>query len=36
VVTQPKKAALALRWAVAEMERRYLLLSEGQVRNIAG
>jgi len=35
VVTQPKKAAMALRWAVAEMERRYRLLSDGQVRNIA-
>ena len=34
VVTQPKKAAMALRWAVAEMERRYRLLSDGQVRNI--
>ncbi|HCU26121.1 MAG TPA: cell division protein FtsK, partial [Deltaproteobacteria bacterium] len=36
VVTQPKKAALALRWAVSEMERRYRLLSDGQVRNITG
>lgn len=36
VVTQPKKAAMSLRWAVAEMERRYRLLSDGQVRNIAG
>ncbi len=35
VVTQPKKAAMALRWAVSEMERRYRLLSDGQVRNIA-
>jgi S-DNA-T family DNA segregation ATPase FtsK/SpoIIIE len=34
VVTQPKRAAMALRWAVAEMERRYRLLSDGQVRNI--
>ncbi len=34
VVTQPKKAALALAWAVKEMERRYRLLSDGQVRNI--
>ncbi len=36
VVTEPKKAAIALRWAVAEMERRYKLLSDAQVRNIAG
>ncbi len=36
VVTDPEKAALALRWAVAEMERRYALLSEAQVRDIAG
>jgi len=35
VVTQPKKAALALAWAVKEMERRYRLLSDAQVRNIA-
>jgi S-DNA-T family DNA segregation ATPase FtsK/SpoIIIE len=36
VVTDPEKAALALRWAVQEMERRYCLLSEAQVRDIAG
>jgi len=36
VVTDPKKAALALRWGVEEMERRYALLSEAGVRNIAG
>ncbi len=36
VVTDPKKAALALRWAVEEMERRYQVLSEVGVRNIAG
>ncbi len=36
VVTDPKKAALALRWAVEEMERRYALLAEAGVRNIAG
>jgi S-DNA-T family DNA segregation ATPase FtsK/SpoIIIE len=36
VVTDPEKAALALRWAVQEMERRYMLLSEAQVRDIAG
>ncbi|TLN26530.1 DUF87 domain-containing protein, partial [bacterium] len=34
VVTEAKKAALALRWAVAEMERRYRLMAEGGVRNI--
>ena len=36
VVTDPEKAALALRWAVQEMERRYTLLSEAQVRDISG
>jgi DNA segregation ATPase FtsK/SpoIIIE, S-DNA-T family len=36
VVTDPEKAALALKWAVGEMERRYMLLSEAQVRDIAG
>jgi len=35
VVTQPHKAAKALAWAVYEMERRYRLLSEHKVRNIA-
>jgi S-DNA-T family DNA segregation ATPase FtsK/SpoIIIE len=35
VVTQPKKATLALAWGVKEMERRYRLLSDAQVRNIA-
>lgn len=34
VVTDPKKAALALRWAVEEMERRYEILSEVGVRSI--
>lgn len=34
VVTQPKKATLALAWAVKEMERRYRLLSDAAVRNI--
>ncbi len=34
VVTDPKKAALALRWAVEEMERRYAILSETGVRGI--
>jgi S-DNA-T family DNA segregation ATPase FtsK/SpoIIIE len=36
VVTDAKKAAMALRWAVEEMERRYQLLAECGVRNIAG
>ncbi|HZX66835.1 MAG TPA: DNA translocase FtsK 4TM domain-containing protein [Myxococcales bacterium] len=35
VVTDAKKAAMALRWAVEEMERRYQLLAECGVRNIA-
>ncbi|MBE9541788.1 MAG: DNA translocase FtsK 4TM domain-containing protein [Proteobacteria bacterium] len=34
VVTDPKKAALALRWGVSEMERRYKLLAETGVKNI--
>lgn len=36
VVTDPKKAAGALGWAVNEMERRYTLLGEHSVRNISG
>ena len=36
VVTEPKKAASALHWAVAEMERRYKLFADNQVRNIDG
>ncbi|MBL7685147.1 MAG: hypothetical protein JNK65_03820, partial [Deltaproteobacteria bacterium] len=36
VVTEPKKAAISLRWGVAEMERRYKLMSDAQVRNLAG
>lgn len=36
VVTEPKKAAVALRWAIAEMERRYKLMAHAQTRNIAG
>lgn len=34
VVTDPKKAATALRWAVVEMERRYQLFADTGVRNI--
>ncbi len=36
VVTNPKKAANALSWAVKEMERRYDLLSEVGVRDVSG
>ena len=35
VVTDPKKANLALRWAVEEMERRYDLLAHMGVRDIS-
>jgi S-DNA-T family DNA segregation ATPase FtsK/SpoIIIE len=35
VVTHPKEATKVLRWAVEEMERRYLLLSDMGVRNIS-
>lgn len=35
VVTDMKEAANSLRWSVAEMERRYRLLSELGVRNLA-
>lgn len=34
VVTEPKKAASALHWAVAEMERRYKLFADNHVREI--
>ncbi len=36
VVTDMKEASNALRWCVAEMERRYKLMSAMGVRNIAG
>ncbi len=36
VVTDMKEAANALRWCVAEMERRYRLLAAVGVRNLAG
>jgi S-DNA-T family DNA segregation ATPase FtsK/SpoIIIE len=36
VVTDPKKAVVALRWAVREMEQRYELMARLGVRNIEG
>lgn len=36
VVTDPRKAAGALGWAVGEMEKRYRLFAENGVRDIAG
>ncbi|MBM14672.1 MAG: cell division protein FtsK [Nitrospina sp.] len=36
VVTNPKKAAAALQWAVTEMETRYKMMAEKGVRNISG
>ncbi|ABI67225.1 DNA translocase FtsK [Maricaulis maris MCS10] len=36
VVTDPKKAVVALKWAVREMESRYLRMSKVGVRNVAG
>ena len=36
VVTDPKKAAGALNWAVCEMEKRYKLFAEYNVRDIKG
>jgi S-DNA-T family DNA segregation ATPase FtsK/SpoIIIE len=36
VVTDMKEAANALRWCVAEMERRYKLMAKMGVRNLAG
>ena len=36
VVTDMKQAANALRWCVAEMERRYRLMAHAGVRNLAG
>jgi S-DNA-T family DNA segregation ATPase FtsK/SpoIIIE len=34
VVTDPKEAAIALRWVVEEMERRYTMMAEQGIRNI--
>ncbi len=36
VVTDPRKAAGALGWAVMEMERRYKMFAENDVRNLVG
>lgn len=36
VITEPKKAILALKWVVQEMENRYRLMSQLGVRHIAG
>ena len=36
VVSNPRKAAGALSWAVAEMDKRYALFAEKGVRNLAG
>ncbi|MGB1275527.1 MAG: FtsK/SpoIIIE domain-containing protein, partial [Nannocystaceae bacterium] len=36
VITDAEQANLALRWTVDEMERRYKILSDAQVRDIAG
>jgi S-DNA-T family DNA segregation ATPase FtsK/SpoIIIE len=35
VVTEPKPAVSVLKWVVAEMERRYQVLADKQVRNLA-
>lgn len=35
VVTEPPKAVSALKWAVQEMDRRYHLMADHQVRNIS-
>ncbi len=34
VITDPEKAAISLKWAIGEMDRRYELLAEAEVRDI--
>ncbi|MFA7159898.1 MAG: DNA translocase FtsK 4TM domain-containing protein [Kiritimatiellia bacterium] len=36
VITDPKKVAFGLRWAITEMEKRYKLFARAGVRNIQG
>lgn len=36
IITDPKRAATSLKWAVSEMERRYKNLARWGVRNLAG
>ncbi len=36
IITEPKRASYALKWAVGEMERRYKQLAQWGVRNIDG
>lgn len=36
VIDEPRKAELALKWAVQEMDRRYRILAAVEVRNLAG
>ena len=36
VITEPTRASMALKWAAAEMERRYKLMQHACVRNISG
>jgi len=36
VITEPAKASLVLQWCVNEMERRYRMMQQAQVRNISG
>ena len=36
VVTEPKKVPGALKWLIAEMDRRYQIFAQTKVRNIAG
>lgn len=36
VITDPKRAVQSLRWAVQEMEKRYIMLSDERVRDLEG